>query len=387
VESWDVVVVGAGPAGSSAALVAARAGARTLVLDAVDFPRYKTCGGGLIGVSSRCLEDVGDLPIRDEITEVSFSRRGSQTVVRRSARPTMRMVNRLELDDHLLQRAVEAGATFAPRTRLLAMEESDGAVLLRTSQGALRAGAVVGADGSAGRTARHVGVEYAVTDLGLELELDAGDQAGRWLHRVHLDWGALPGSYGWVFPKGDLLTVGVIAERGDPVATRAYLRDLVDGLGLSHLDVVTDSGHLTRCRAESSPLSRGRTLVAGDAAGLLEPWTREGISFALRSGRLAGQYAARVAGGATSEEYDAAVLAELGEEMRVGMAARRAFDRHSRLLHFLLTRTGVGWHSFERLVSGETTLARAGRRRPVGWAVAFLGGKERKQQALSGQAV
>ncbi|HET7735259.1 MAG TPA: geranylgeranyl reductase family protein [Nocardioidaceae bacterium] len=372
-DTWDVVVVGAGPAGSSAALVAAGTGARTLLVDAVDFPRYKTCGGGLIGVSSRCLEDVPDLPVRDEITEVSFSRHGTRTAVRRSTRPTMRMVNRLELDDRLLRRAVDAGATFAPRTRLLSIEEAGGVVRLRTSQGVIEALAVVGADGSAGRTARYVGVDYAVTDFGLELELAAGDQAAHWRHRVHLDWGRLPGSYGWVFPKGEVLTLGVIAERGDPEATRAYLRDLVSGLGLDDLEVLTDSGHLTRCRAESSPLSRGRVLVAGDAAGLLEPWTREGISFALRSGRRAGEHAARVARGETSTLYDQAVLSELGEEMRFGFVARRAFDRRSGLLHTLLTRTDTGWRSFERLVSGDTTLARAGRRRAVRWAMSLLG--------------
>ncbi|HSV37418.1 MAG TPA: geranylgeranyl reductase family protein [Nocardioidaceae bacterium] len=372
-EEWDVAVVGAGPAGSFAAHAAASTGARTLVIDASEFPRYKTCGGGLIGVSSKLLAELPDLPVRDDIHEVAFSWHGTRTRVRRSGTPSMRMVNRLELDDFLLRRAIGAGAVFVPRARLLGIEEDDGLVTLRTSAGTYTAGAVVGADGSAGRTARHVGVEYAVTDLGLELELAAGAQAEHWRHRVHLDWGPLPGSYGWVFPKGDLLTVGVIAERGDPEATRAYLRSLVDGLGLAGLEVVTDSGHLTRCRAATSPLSRGRVLVAGDAAGLLEPWTREGISFALRSGRLAGEHAARVAAGGPAIDYDRDVLAELGEEMHAGMLARRAFDRHARLLHLVLTRTGVGWRSFERIVSGDTTLARAGRRTPVRLALRVLG--------------
>ena len=90
------------------------------------------------------------------------------------------------------------------------------------------------------------------------------------------------------------------------MATKRYLRALVR-VGLAGLDVVTDSGHLTRCRAESSPLSRGRVMVAGDAAGLLEPWTREGISFALRSGALAG-HAASTGPSGVVERYRAALV-------------------------------------------------------------------------------
>lgn len=361
--------MGAGPAGSSAAHAAASAGARTLVLDASDFPRYKTCGGGLIGVSSRLLADVPRLPVRAEITEVAFSKHGGRPVVRCSAEPSMRMVHRSELDDALLKRATGAGATFVPGARLAELTPNGDEVELRTTAGDFRARAVVGADGSASRSAQHVGVEYAVTDLGLEVELEAGELADSWRHRVHLDWGRLPGSYAWVFPKGDVLTAGVIAERGRPRETRDYLRSFLEGLGLDNLPVVRDSGHLTRCRSVSSPLAKGRVLVAGDAAGLLEPWTREGISFALRSGRLAGAHAATF----DTSGYGAAVLAELGDEMRAGAAARAAFERHPGAFHLALSRSSVGWRSFQRIMSGETTLARAHRHHSVATALRLLG--------------
>jgi len=374
VEVWDVVVVGAGPAGSSAAHAAATAGASTLVLDAFDFPRYKTCGGGLIGVSSRCLEGIDGIPVRDEITAVSFSKYGGRAVTRRSEQVSMRMVNRADFDHHLLRRAIGVGATFRPRAKVTSLEEQDDLVVVTAAGEQHRARAVVGADGSAGRTARHVGVEYAVTDLGLEVELEAGELKDSWRHRVHLDWGRLPGSYGWVFPKDHTLTVGVIAERGRPDETRAYLTGLVEGLGLDGLDVLEDSGHLTRCREDGSPLFRGRVLVAGDAAGLLEPWTREGISFALRSGALAGSHAAALARGdrGAGAAYAAAVESDLGEEVRAGFACRAAFTRHPGVFHTLLSRTPVGWRSFLRIVSGDTTLERAMRHRTVRGALQLL---------------
>ena len=154
-----------------------------------------------------------------------------------------------------------------------------------------------------------------------------------------LDWGPMPGSYGWVFPKGDVLTVGVIAARGQGERTRQYLRDFTARLGLAGYPAARDSGHLTHCRADDSPLRRGRVLVAGDAAGLLEPWTREGISFALRSGTLAGAAAADAAAAPDPERldqaldaYPAAVGQALVPEMDAGRRLLTAFTRHPRRL-------------------------------------------------------
>ena len=119
-----------------------------------------------------------------------------------------------------------------------------------------------------------------------------------------------------------------------------------------------DSGHLTRCRTPDSPLGRGRILLAGDAAGLLEPWTREGISFAVRSGSLAGGIAARSTENIQAA-YAAAIGYELAPEMAAGETCRRAFERRPGAFHALLFGTSVGWRQFCRLTRGESTLARA----------------------------
>jgi geranylgeranyl reductase family protein len=364
---WDVVVVGAGPAGSSSALAACESGASTLLLDAAEFPRYKTCGGGLIGISSSLVRDFAELPIKDEITKISFTLEGRKERVREADHSVMRMVSREDLDDHLVRRAIAAGACFRPGTKVSVLRETAGGlILLTTSSGEVSARAVVGADGSSGRTARYVGVEYAVTDIGLEYELEAAGQAKKWRGRVHLDWGPIPGSYAWVFPKAETLTVGVIAERGNPGETRDYLASFVRQLGMEDLRVLRDSGHLTRCRADSSPLSRGRVLVAGDAAGLLEPWTREGISFAIRSGRFAGKRAAQIARAENSKTvasgtagYRSDVESTLAYEMRAGALSRNAFATTPWMFHFLVGWTRQGWRYFGRISSGDTTLGRA----------------------------
>jgi flavin-dependent dehydrogenase len=232
---------------------------------------------------------------------------------------------------------------------------------------------VIGADGSASRIGAHVGVKLDQVDLGLEAEIPVpATVAEDWAGRVLIDWGPMPGSYGWVFPKGDALTVGVISARGEGAGTKRYLEDFIARLGLAGFEPSISSGHLTRCRAEDSPLFRGRVLVCGDAAGLLEPWTREGISFALRSGRLAGEWAVRIA-----EAYDAvdarqqalnyalAIKAGLGEEMGVGRRMLAVFERRPGLLHAAITGFRPAWNAFAKITRGSTSLAEIVQTSPV----------------------
>jgi geranylgeranyl reductase family protein len=349
------------------------AGARVAVLDRAGFPRYKTCGGGLIGPALANLP--GPPPNRADIRRASLTLRGGRSIDRSVDETLIQTAARSELDHWLAEAAATAGADVRTPCGVRKVTEEPDSVLLATDAGDLRARVVIGADGTSGRVSRLVGVTLSRVDLGLELELDAGSMAPEWADRIHLDWGPLPGSYGWVFPKGDSLTVGVIAAKGQPTETRAYLAALLRQLGLERLRVLHDSGHLTRCRTPTSPLGSGRVLLAGDAAGLLEPWTREGISFAVRSGELAGTIAtAHLEGAGLQPAYADAVGAELAPEMAAGERCLRAFERRPGVFHRLIGGTDLGWRQFTRLVRGETTLERAMRRRTVRVAVRALGG-------------
>jgi len=127
---------------------------------------------------------------------------------------------------------------------------------------------------------------------------------------------------------------------------------------------VVSSGHLTRCRTADSPLYRDRVLVAGDAAGLLDPWTREGISFALRSGTMAGQAAASAAQAASPAEAAAAlreyaeqVAATLAPEMAAGRLFLHAYARHPRAFFLAVRLIPVAWKLVVRSITGEASLA------------------------------
>ncbi|MEU4441661.1 geranylgeranyl reductase family protein [Micromonospora chalcea] len=378
---WDLVVVGGGPAGLSAAHAATRSGVRTLVVERATHPRYKTCGGGLIGTSLAEVADRLEVPAHDRVDRITFTRDGRRAFTRRHPSPLVTMIRREEFDDRLRAAAVAAGAQVREGVAVRAVEQDPDEVRLRLADGeVVRARAVIGADGSSGVTARHVGVRFRQVDLGLELELPVdGAERERWRGRVLLDWGPLPGSYAWVFPKGDRLTVGVISARGDGDRTRAYLRDFTDRLGLSGVTPEHDSGHLTRCRADDSPLRRGRVLVAGDAAGLLEPWSREGISYALRSGRLAGE---AVAGGDLGA-YAREVGRRLTPEMRAGHRLLETFERRPDVFHAMLA-SPPGWRMFVRFCQGRASFAEMLDRRPVRAGLAVLDRLPARARAVAG---
>ncbi|MFH9663306.1 geranylgeranyl reductase family protein [Streptomyces sp. NPDC017248] len=377
---WDVVVVGAGPAGASAAYAAAVAGRRVLLLEKAELPRYKTCGGGLIGPSRDALPPGFELPFRDRVHAVTFSHNGRFSRTRRSRQMLFGLVNRPEFDQQLVEHAQKAGAELRTGVTVQRVEQHGSAVPDRRTVAVVLQGgetvlarAVVGADGSASRIGAHVGVKLDQVDLGLEAEIPVPETVAEdWKGRVLIDWGPLPGSYGWVFPKGDTLTVGVISARGEGAATKRYLEDFIARLGLAGFEPAISSGHLTRCRADDSPLSRGRVLVCGDAAGLLEPWTREGISFALRSGRLAGEWAVRIAEAHDAVDtrrqalnYAFAVKAGLGVEMSVGKRLLSVFERRPGLFHAALTGFRPAWRAFRDITQGSTSLGELVRSHPI----------------------
>ncbi|CAN5233175.1 geranylgeranyl reductase family protein [soil metagenome] len=367
-EMWDVLVVGAGPAGSTAARVAAENGASVLLIDRAQFPRYKTCGGGLTGVSLGYLPRAALATLEQQTRAVRFSRNGRSIVTRTAPTRFLGMIQRERFDQALVDAAVAAGVTFADDVQLKSIDDAEH-VTLETTAGTLTARMVIGADGTNGRTGKYVGVDTGGVDLALEHEIATPTGDTHWNDEVYLDWGPDAGTYAWMFPKAGLLTIGVIQAKGSPDETRAYLDRWTAQLGLADGVIERSSGHLAQWRTDASPLRRGNVVVTGDAAGLLDPFTREGISFALRSGTWAGQAAAL----GDLDGYVERVRRDLGPEISAGERLLRFFEKHPAIVHFLIS-TPVGSRLFMRVCRGETTLGHVFGHRIVRIALRLFGG-------------
>lgn len=330
---FDVAVVGAGPCGSVAARDLARGGARVLLLERAHLPRAKTCGGGIVGRTRRWLGELSPLAVERECRAVELSWMGAGGLRFRveRAQPIMRLAMRDALDQELVREAAASGSEVRDGTALLGVEADTGGVCCVTDRGSFSARALIAADGAFGVTARLAGLDERLEvapALECELSVDAATMrrfadAARFDFEVpHL---AAPG-YAWMFPKRAHLSIGVLAIRAGRCDLRAALAGYADFLGLpdpTGPSNGTCSGHVIPARPRRLGFARGPLLVAGDAAGLAEPVTFEGISFAAWSGALAAQ--ALLSTDRGSEQSAARYEELLRLELLPELAAARSF--------------------------------------------------------------
>jgi geranylgeranyl reductase family protein len=327
----DVLVVGGGPAGASAALGLAQAGARVALLDRARFPRDKTCGGGLVRRALGLLPQGARQAVERECrrAEVHLTDAGLRFGTERND-PMIAMAMRAALDARLVAAAQEAGAGVEEGCEVLGLESRAGRVTLRTSRGPRDARFVVAADGALSALARMAGWPPPALAPALEAEVFVDDGAlGRFGGAARFDVGAVPRGYGWVFPKGEHLSIGVAGMRPGARGLPALLDGYLASLGIDKVRHAWRKGFVIPVRPRPGPFVRGRMLLAGDAAGFAEPLTGEGITFALLSGRLGARALlegdldeARV-----GRAYRAAVAREILPELRWGrLLARLTYD-------------------------------------------------------------
>jgi geranylgeranyl reductase family protein len=336
VKRFDVLVVGGGPAGSTTAYRLADAGASVLLVDKATFPRDKPCGGGLTTRAVRqCPIDPSPV-VEEEVDLVELRFRYGDAVVRHSNTPVIRMTQRRRLDAFLLDAARERGVEVREGTTIdVANAPAD---------------VIVGADGANGTTARTVGLGAGIVHgVAYEGNIPYGvvDRA-RYERRAVVELADIPGGYGWVFAKGDHVNVGVGAWQSEGPRIREHLARVCAAHGLVADQLEDLRGHRLPLRPPGVRIANERALLVGDAAGLIDPVSGDGMYECFVSSRLAAE--AILAG--RLEGYPAALAAELGGLHRASWKLKRALDRWPRA-SWRVARTKLLWGSVERLLLGE----------------------------------
>jgi geranylgeranyl reductase family protein len=359
-KGFDAVVVGAGPSGATAGRDLARAGARVALVDG-SHPREKPCGGGVTG---RALALAGlESDAAHTVDSAVF-----ETAVRRAAVPLpdpgcLRIVSRDRFDCALVEQAIEAGATLVP-ARVTAITRGGGRWTVAAGEHTLDAGWLLGADGASGFVRKQVFRPFERAQLSIAAGcfvdgVDAREVVVRFVDR--------PQGYLWSFPRRGHLAVGACAQADE--TTSAEMHAITD----RWLDgYAPAAGHPRRRYAWPIPSLDAAALhrevpagdgwmLLGDAAGLVDPITREGIYFAIRSGMLA---AAALRKADPSRAYNEAVRGELHDELRRAARFKAGFfrPRFTRLMVEALTESAAIRAVMIDLIAGRQPYAGLKRR-------------------------
>jgi geranylgeranyl reductase family protein len=353
VKRYDAVVIGGGPAGSTTAYRLAQEGASVLLADKASFPRDKPCGGGMtLRAVRQC--PVDPTPVVEEwVDTVELRFRYRASVVRTARQPIVWMTQRRRLDAFLLDAAREQGVEVREGVRV-AIEPNNTVVL--GSGERVSAETIVGADGANGISAKALGLgEGIVHGVAYEGNVKYPTLSReRYAGRLVLELADIPGGYAWVFPKGDHANVGVGGWQSEGPRLREHLRRACAEHGLDFDALEELRGHRLPLKGSGTQIAGERSLLVGDAAGLVDPVSGDGMYECFVSSRLAADAVLDLLAGrtATLKPYQAAIEGELSPLHRASWKLKRALDRWPRAT-WQVARTRLLWVSIRGMLDGE----------------------------------
>ena len=330
--TYDVAVIGAGPAGATAAHDLARAGARVAIVDG-SHPREKSCGGGVTARAIELLDDEAGLLEGCAVRSVTFEADGNRAEVTIPSADALTVFPRAAFDAALLARAVTAGADHV-RSRARAIDRSEGCWTVVSKSAALRARWLFGADGPSGivrkRVFRPFGREQLSIAAGSFVDgVDTTEVVVRFVDH--------PRGYLWSFPRADHLAVGACAQATETSTealhgvTDRWLKTYAPAAGRPRRRYAWPIPSLSARDLDREQPAGPSWMLLGDAAGLVDPITREGIFFAMRSGQLAAR---ALAAHDSARAYKTSICDEVHAELRRAAELKAAFfrPRFTRLL-------------------------------------------------------
>jgi len=287
---YDVIIAGAGPAGSTCARECAQQGLKTLLLDKDIFPRSKPCGGAVSGHALSLL----DFPLPENIIEKEcFNARvhyGGRSIEAKRQYRIAVFVSRNRFDAFLAEKAVESNARFLPGEKVVAVHTIRDGITVVSEKTSYQTRFLIGADGIHSRVANAIRQPLGKDEmiLGLVSNVPADDEAidRRQNRTVDMHFGIAPQGYGWLFPHGGYHSLGIMGLASMMEEPNKVMSGFAHSLGM---ELSAVQGHIIPLGGLKRNIASGGILLVGDAAGFADPFHGEGIAYAILSGKLAAQ--------------------------------------------------------------------------------------------------
>jgi geranylgeranyl reductase family protein len=284
---YDVIVIGSGVAGSAAAYKLAEAGKNILVLEKELLPRYKTCGGGVISKVGELLPYKIDPVVECKLykSDIYDHANNLHFLIERDI-PIINMTMREEFDYFMLSKAVSIGTEIKADKEVIDVIGKQEYVEVITPSENFRSKFVIAADGATGITTRKLGIQTKVKRIpAIEHEVIIEQNQLEKLNKTaRFDFGLVPNGYAWVFPKKEHLSIGLLTMNKPGINLHQYLKKYYVILGITKVISEERHGYVIPLYSKLNKFVYGRIIIAGDTAGLSDPITAEGISYAITSG-------------------------------------------------------------------------------------------------------
>jgi len=354
----DVIVVGAGPAGTTAARLLAAWGISVLLLEKHRLPRYKPCGGAITKRTIQFLAPLDISPVIETwIRKLVVQSPSGESFTADLPEGLIATVMRDKFDTYLTDAAILAGAKLKSGEPVLKCEQRSGWVEITTTCGTYRCLALIGADGANSVVAEQLGLKPKRRAVSIVAELlpEAKEQ---WDEGIHLHFPFNLNGYAWCFPKGDHLSAGIYTRSPQIPNWREWLYRYLANLELHDcLDRQRIRGHAIPIADKNSVFHKGNVIVVGDAAGVADPFTGEGISWSIYTAKLAAAFVRIFLEGEKDalSDYTRAVLKGVLSEMSAAhWFARILFSLPQFSFQHFLRREPV-LNNFAKLLGGEVT--------------------------------
>lgn len=365
-EYFDVAIVGAGPAGSSLAFSLSKSGLSTILFDRENFPRNKLCGGGLPAKVLDILPFNIDHLIENKVDSIGLSWKLGNDFFKTYPKPLIYTVDRSKFDNFIVNLAKQAGTVFCDGEPATAFNFENNLFKISTIKRNISARVLVGADGSHSKVAEFLSlwpIDYSHIALQVEVssELISRKRFGK--TSILLDWGFLNDGYAWVFPKDEKALIGVQVPIKQGQKANSYLLDFLSYIGIDKKNVKVE-GHLIPHRIRNNSISKENALLVGDAAGLADYWTGEGMYYALKSSQIASKHILSFLRGevATMKGYDLEINSSIMPELRASRDFSNLFNHFGKITFVAIKKYDYAWDVLCRIMRGDRTFNEAKKR-------------------------